>query len=148
ASPRRSVCAPNGMSSNCFADPMKDRPMTFSSKFSRLFGVSQNVQLQKSRRKASIGRVQSRALLCLESLEERAVPAALSVADVTVREGPAYTGILDPVGAATVGVNGIKGIAFDRGPSDAHFGDLFVTSSLSHMVARFDWASQTYQPFV
>jgi hypothetical protein len=86
--------------------------------------------------------------LDLEVLEDRMVPSTLSVADVTVREGPTSTGILDPSGAASVGISGTRGITFDRGPTDAHYGDLFVTGYLSHSVARFDWASQTYQPFV
>jgi hypothetical protein len=47
-----------------------------------------------------------------------------------------------------VGINGIRGLTFDNGPTDAHYGDLFVAGYLSHSVARFDWASQTYQPFV
>jgi hypothetical protein len=89
-----------------------------------------------------------RQTLTVEVFEDRSVPSALSVADVTVREGPALTGILDPSGAAAVGINGIKDITFDNGPSDAHYGDLFVTGSLSNSVARFDWATQTYQPFV
>jgi hypothetical protein len=89
-----------------------------------------------------------RSQLCLEALESRDVPSALSVADVTVREGPTSTGILDPTGAANVGISGIRNIAFDNRPSDPHYGDLFVTGYLSHSVARFDWASQTYQPFV
>jgi hypothetical protein len=84
----------------------------------------------------------------VESLERCDVPSGLSVTDVTVREGPTATGVLDPSGAASVGINGIRGIAFDNGPNDAHVGDLFVTGYLSHSVARFDWASQTYQPFV
>jgi hypothetical protein len=86
--------------------------------------------------------------LTCEVLERRDVPSALSVGDVTVREGPTSTGILDPSGAASVGINGIRGITFDNGPNDPHFGDLFVTGNLSHSVARFDWASQTYEPFV
>jgi hypothetical protein len=65
-----------------------------------------------------------------------------------VREGPTSTGILDPSGAASVGINGIRGITLDNGPSDPHYGDLVVTGYLSHSVARFDRASQTYQPFV
>jgi hypothetical protein len=85
---------------------------------------------------------------CIESLEDRVVPTSLSVADVTVREGPTSLGILNPSGAASVGINGIHDIAFDNGPKDPHYGDLFVTGGLSHSVARFDWASQTYQPFV
>jgi sugar lactone lactonase YvrE len=84
----------------------------------------------------------------LEALEDRAVPAALSVADVTVREGPASLGVLDPAGAASVGISGIRGIALDSTPGHPHSGDLFVTGWLSHSVARFDWAMQTYQPFV
>jgi len=55
---------------------------------------------------------------------------------------------LDPSGAASVGINGIRGIAFDSTPGSPHFGDLFVTGQLSYSVARFDWVSQTYQPFV
>jgi len=86
--------------------------------------------------------------LDLEALEDRTVPSSLSVTDVTVREGPTSTGILDPSGAASVGINGIRGIAFDSTPGSPHFGDLFVTGQLSYSVARFDWASQTYQPFV
>jgi sugar lactone lactonase YvrE len=88
------------------------------------------------------------AMLCLESLDYRIVPSALSVADVSVREGPTSTGILDPSGAASVGLNGTRGLVFDNGPTDAHYGDLFVAGYLSQSVARFDWASQTYQPFV
>jgi sugar lactone lactonase YvrE len=86
--------------------------------------------------------------LYLECLEDRIVPSSLSVADVTAREGPTSTGILDPSGAASVGINGIRDMTFDNGPTDAHYGDLFVTGYLSNSVARFDWASQTYQPFV
>jgi sugar lactone lactonase YvrE len=89
-----------------------------------------------------------RPQLCLEALERRDVPSTLSVADVTVREGPTATGILDPAGGAAVGLNGPREITFDNGPADAHHGDLFVTGYLSHSVVRFDWASQTYQPFV
>jgi hypothetical protein len=89
-----------------------------------------------------------RLTLGVERLERRDVPSALSVGDVTVREGPTSTGILDPSGAANVGLNGARGIAFDNGPSDPHYGDLFVAGAKSDSVARFDWASQTYQPFV
>jgi hypothetical protein len=94
------------------------------------------------------GRTPPRLRLGVELLERRDVPSALSVADVTVREGPTPTGVLDPAGAARVGLNGTRGITFDTRPTDAHYGDLFVTGWLSHSVARFDWASQTYQPFV
>src|SRR5262249_12319937 len=89
-----------------------------------------------------------RERLCLEGLEDRMVPSALSVADVIVREGPTSLGILAPSGAAGVGLNGTRGITFDTRPTDAHYGDLFVAGYISHSVARFDWASQTYQPFV
>ena len=105
-----------------------------------------NQILARSRRHAT--KRKARYRLALEALERRDVPSALSVADVTVREGPISTGILDPSGAASVGINGIRGITFDNGPSDPHYGDLFVTGNLSHSVARFDWATQTYQPFV
>src|SRR5262249_3992145 len=46
------------------------------------------------------------------------------------------------------GINGIKEITFDNRTTDAHYGDLFVTGYLSDSIARFDWASQTYQAFV
>jgi hypothetical protein len=84
----------------------------------------------------------------MEVLERRDTPSSLSVNDISVREGPTSTGILDPTGAASVGINGIREITFDNGPSDPHYGDLFVTGYHSHSVARFDWATQTYQPFV
>lgn len=90
----------------------------------------------------------TRTRLAVETLEGRDVPSALAVSDVTVREGPTSAGVLDPAGAASVGLNGIRGITFDTNPADAHYGDLFVTGNHSHSVARFDWASQTYQPFV
>jgi hypothetical protein len=80
--------------------------------------------------------------LCLEVLEDRTVPSALSVADVTVREGPTSTGILDPSGASNVGISGMRDMAFNSN------GDLFVGGYASGSVARFDRASQTYQPFV
>jgi hypothetical protein len=83
-----------------------------------------------------------RCPLAVERLEDRTVPSTLSISDVTVREGPTSLGILDPSGAANVGLSGTRGIAFRSN------GDLFVTGWLSHSVARFDWASQTYQPFV
>jgi sugar lactone lactonase YvrE len=89
-----------------------------------------------------------RCLLQVEVLEGRDTPSSLSVGDVSVREGPISTGTLDPSGAASVGINGIRGIVFDNSPTDPHYGDLFVTGYLSHSVARFDWATQTYQPFV
>src|SRR5437660_8416186 len=58
--------------------------------------------------------------LHVEALEDRTVPSTLSVADVTVREGPTSTGILDPSGATAVGVSGLRDMAFDSN------GDLFV----------------------
>src|SRR4051812_437650 len=73
-----------------------------------------------------------RPRLATELLEARDVPSALSVSDVSVREGPTATGILDPSGAASVGISGIRGIAFDTGPTDSHYGDLFVTGWISH----------------
>lgn len=84
----------------------------------------------------------------LEQLEDRTVPSTLSVSDVTVREGPTAMGILDPSGAASVGISGIRRIVRASTPGHPHYGDLFVTGFNSHSVARFDWASQTYQPFV
>jgi sugar lactone lactonase YvrE len=90
--------------------------------------------------------------LHVEALEDRRVPSSLSVADASVREGPTSTGILDPSGGAAVGLNGPREITFDNAPPGTpgyqHVGDLFVTGYLSHSVARFDWATQTYQPFV
>lgn len=84
----------------------------------------------------------------LEPLEERRVPASLSVADVTVREGPASLGTLDPAGAVALGLDHPRLIAFNDQPGHAHYHDLFVTSQRNQEVLRFDWASQTYQPFI
>jgi WD40 repeat protein len=75
-------------------------------------------------------------------LERRDVPSALSVADVSVREGPTSVGVLDPSGATNLGINGMRDIAFNSN------GDLFVGGFRSASVLRFDWASQTYQPFI
>ncbi len=94
-----------------------------------------------------------RARLGLEVLERRDVPSALSVADVTVREGPASLGAIDPAGAAALNLNNPRAIAFDNIPGSAHYNDLFVTSTSPNnvnggQILRFDWASQTYQSFV
>jgi len=83
-----------------------------------------------------------RSRLCLEVLESRDVPSALSVADITVREGPTSLGVLDPSGAANLGISGLRDMAFNSN------GDLFVGGYVSKSVVRFDWASQTYQPFI
>src|SRR5580765_4488561 len=96
--------------------------------------------ITRSRRQAPKPR--PRCHLVVELLEDRCVPSTLSVTDVTVREGPASLGVLDPSGAASVGLDGPRGIVF------ASNGNLFVTGRRSHSVARFDCASQTYQPFV
>jgi hypothetical protein len=89
-----------------------------------------------------------RTRLFLEALEDRMVPSSLSVADVTVREGPTSTGILDPAGAAALGLSGVRAITFDNMPGTPHYQDLFVTSYNTSQILRFDWATQTYQPFV
>ena len=105
-----------------------------------------------------------RCHLAVEVLEDRTVPSALSIADVTVREGPISTGILDPAGAASVGINGIKDITFDNGPNDPHYGDLFVAglsairwpdsigrrraTSRSWRLTAADWRSLTASPSV
>src|SRR5262249_24482126 len=133
------------MSPHCIADQVKEQTMNpLLSAMNRYFRRSHRDgdRIRMSRRK------ERRARPCLEALESRDVPSALSVAHVTVREGPTSTGILDPVGAASVGINGIRGIAFDNGPTDPHYGDLFVAGYLSQSVARFDWVTQTCQPFV
>jgi streptogramin lyase len=83
-----------------------------------------------------------RTRLAVEFLEHRDVPSALSVSDVTVREGPTSTGILDPSGAAGAGIDGMRDMAFNSN------GDLFVGGFRSGSVARFDSASQTFQPFI
>jgi sugar lactone lactonase YvrE len=90
-------------------------------------------------------------MLSLESLEERAVPASLSVGDVAVREGAASLGVLDPAGATALNLNRPRNIVFNDIPGSAHYHDLFVPSNesgLGGQVLRFDWASQTYQAFV
>jgi sugar lactone lactonase YvrE len=96
-------------------------------------------------------------MLGVEQLERRDVPSSLSVADVTVREGPASLGAIDPAGAAALNLAYPRNIVFDSISSSAHYGDLFVTSNTPTgfggeqppgQVLRFDMASQTYQPFV
>ncbi len=91
--------------------------------------------------------------LHVEALEDRTVPTAISVADVTVREGPASLGAIDPAGAAALNLDHPRNIVCDNIPGSAHYHDLFVTSHTPSYappgyVLRFDWASQTYQPFV
>jgi hypothetical protein len=81
-------------------------------------------------------------------LEDRLVPSTLSVTDVTVREGPTSLGVLDPAGAAALGLSGARDIVFNNMPGHPHYHDLFVTNYRSASVVRFDWASQTYQAFV
>jgi sugar lactone lactonase YvrE len=90
----------------------------------------------------------------VEALEDRWLPSALSVANVTVQEAAGALGTLDPAGAAALGLAHPRNIVFDNIPGSAHYDDLFVTSrsppgeALPAYVLRFDWASQTYQPFV
>jgi hypothetical protein len=98
--------------------------------------------------RVSAGRTTRRQTLCVEWLERRDVPSTLSVADVSVREGPALLGALDPAGGTALGLAGPRLIAFDNIPGSPHYHDLFVTSYQNQEVLRFDWASQTYQPFV
>jgi sugar lactone lactonase YvrE len=75
-------------------------------------------------------------------LEDRCVPSTLSVSDVSVREGPTSLGVLDPGGPSRIGANGMRDMAFTS------TGDLLVVTQVSQSVARFDWATQTYQPFI
>jgi hypothetical protein len=103
---------------------------------------------RKSPARACAGRRPRRLTLGVEQLERRDVPSALSVADVTVREGPTSLGALDPAGGTALGLAGPRIIAFDDMPGSPHYHDLFVTSYQNQEVLRFDWASQTYQPFV
>jgi hypothetical protein len=110
---------------------------------SLILSDSPNSSPRPCHRREARRRLASRRLLPgVERLERRDVPSALSVADVTVREGPTSTDILDPSGAARVGINGMRDMAFNSN------GDLFVGGYLSASVARFDRASQTYQPFI
>jgi hypothetical protein len=106
------------------------------------FRLPQGDRLLKPSVRESTGPMRRRLRLTLEQLERRDVPSVLSVADVTVREGPTSRGILDPSGAAAVGISGMRDMAFNNN------GDLFVDGYASAPVARFDWASQTYQPFI
>jgi sugar lactone lactonase YvrE len=80
------------------------------------------------------------------------VPTAISVADVSLREGPTNLGAIDPAGASALGLAHPRNIVFDNMPGTAHYHDLFVTSTVSNVtsgqVLRFDWASQSYQSFV
>lgn len=119
----------------------------FTSLFRHLLSGSASRKASHSRRPAQ-RRPECR--LEVERLEVRELLSgvSISISDVTVREGPTSLGILDPSGAASVGVSGIRGIVLDSTPGHPHSGDMFVTGWISHSVARFDWASQTYQPFV
>src|SRR5262245_53016828 len=114
----------------CTADHDREQPMN------RLFSwLPRSAKRPAGPNAARTSRARrTRPALRLETLEDRAVPAALSVADVTVREGPTSLGVLDPSGAASVGISGIRGIVLDSTPGHPHSGDLFVTGWLSHSV--------------
>ena len=108
-----------------------------------------------ARCRSAVSKRMPRCHLAVEVLEDRTVPSALSVADVTAREGPASLGAIDPAGSVALGLSHPRNIVFDDMPGSAHYHDLFVastgpTSSGNSIgqVLRFDWASQTYQPFV
>ena len=62
-----------------------------------------------------------RSRLTVEALEPRDVPSALSVSDVAVREGPTATGVLDPTGAAAIGLSQFRNLTFDTNPADVHY---------------------------
>lgn len=98
-------------------------------------------------RRARILRSRRMNLECLEGRDLLA-GVSISIADVSVREGPASYGDLDPAGAAALGLSGPRNIAFNTIPGHPHYNDLFVTSSTTNSVIRFDWETQTYQPFV
>jgi glucose/arabinose dehydrogenase len=107
--------------------------------------------ITRSGRRASKPRPRCR--LAVEVLEDRTVPSALSVADVSVREGPTNLGVLDPAGATALALNFPRSITFDNIPASAHYHDLFVPGNSvpygnGGEVLRFDWTSQTYQSFV
>src|SRR5262245_57566099 len=108
------------MSPHCTADQVKEQTMNpLLSGMSRYFRRSHRDRgrIRMSRRTAR----QSR--LCLEALESRDVPSALSVADVTVREGPANLGTLDPAGGAALGIATTRIIAFDNSSGSPHYHD-------------------------
>src|SRR5262249_18571279 len=143
-----SVCAP-GWPPQCTSDRATEHTMnSLPSLLRSLIQSDSSKSSRRPRRRREARHRLTTRRLCLEALEGRIVPSSLSVTDVTVRQGPTSIGVPDTGGAARVGINGIRDIAFDTGPTDAHYGDLFVTGYLSQSVARFDWASQTYQPFV
>lgn len=101
-----------------------------------LFGI------RNSRRSSTRRNMNRRSCPNLEFLEQRSLLSGLAISDVTVRESAASLGVLDPSGAANIGLNGTRGMTFDS------HGDLFVAGWLSNSVARFDLASQTYRPFI
>src|SRR5580704_15253864 len=104
--------ARQGGLSHCTAD--RAREQTVRTPFSALSRFVRPAPVSRARKPR-------RLRLGVEYLERRDVPAALSVSDVTVREGPTATGIRDPAGAASVGINGVRNIAFDNGPNDSHY---------------------------
>src|SRR5262245_53158981 len=137
------------MSPHSIADQVKEQTVNpLLSAMTRYFRGSHRDlgRIRTSRRKAR------RSRLCLEALESRDMPSALSVADVSVREGPANLGAIDLAGAAALNLAHPRNIVFDNIVGSAHYHDLFVTSTVSNVtsgqVLRFDWASQTYQSFV
>src|SRR5262249_46067743 len=101
------------MSPHCIADQVKEQTMNpLRSAMNRYFRRSHRDgdRIRMSRRKAR------RARPCLEALESRDVPSALSVADVTVREGPASLAAIDPAGAAALKLDHPRNIVFDNIP--------------------------------
>ena len=124
---------------------------------SRYIRLPEAKRYRKSSRRPSPGRRPRSVSPCLEQLERRDVPTALSIANVSVREGVASLGAIDPAGASALSLSHPRNIVIDNIPGSAHFGDLFVTSNTPTgnggeqppgKVLRFDMASQTYQPFV
>ena len=89
-----------------------------------------------------------RSRLTVETLEDRVVPSSLSVSDVTVREGATVMGILDQAGAAaSASMVSVGSLSIPTRPTTTT-ATCSSPAGCSHSVARFDWATQTYQPFV
>ncbi|HYV34875.1 MAG TPA: hypothetical protein VE988_04165, partial [Gemmataceae bacterium] len=76
------------------------------------------------RRKAGASRANQRTRPWLEALEDRMVPSTLSIADVTVREGPTTLDVLDPAGATALNLDHPRNIVFNDMPGSSHYHDL------------------------
>src|SRR6516165_2282995 len=125
ASPRRSVCAPDQMSPHSNADQVKEQIMNLlRSAMSRYFRGSKS----SHRRNRTSPQKTRRQRLSLEALEDRSVPATISIANASINESGS------PNSFVTAGSGGLSG------PEDITIGpdgNLYVVT-LSNNVLRYN----------